>query len=112
MATVGEVMEATRESMTVKRVFGDPVDKGGMTLIPVASVMGGAGGGEGGEGEQQGTGAGFGVRARPVGAYVVRGDSVQWQPAFDLMRVIMGGMALAALATVVVGMLGLFRRRK
>lgn len=103
MPGVAEVMKSTQDSMTVRRVFGDPVEREGLTLIPVASISGGGGGGEGTEGQQQGTGAGFGVRARPVGAYVVRRDEVLWQPAFDIMRVIMGGLAFAALATVVFG---------
>jgi len=35
----------------VKRVFGEPYEKNGVTVIPAARVQGGAGGG-GGEGPQ------------------------------------------------------------
>lgn len=97
--TYADVMSGARDSITVRRVFGDPIERGDTTLVPAAFVMGGAGGGEGGEGEAQGTGTGFGVRARPVGAYVMRGDQVTWQPAFDIMRVIMSGLVFAGLAT-------------
>ena len=39
-----EVLNHAREAMTVKRVFGDPYEKDGVTVIPVAGILGGAGG--------------------------------------------------------------------
>jgi uncharacterized spore protein YtfJ len=54
---VHEVLNHAREAMTVKRVFGDPYEKDGVTVIPVANVMGGAGGGGG---------SSAGVRAAPA----------------------------------------------
>ena len=42
---VHEVLNHARDAMTVKRVFGDPYEKDGVTVIPVANVMGGAGAG-------------------------------------------------------------------
>lgn len=109
MAGMSGVMEGVRDAITVRRVFGDPIEKGGATLIPAAAVMGGAGGGEGGEGQAQGAGTGFGVRARPVGAYVMREGEISWQPAFDVARVAMAGIAFAALATILVT--GVLRKR-
>ena len=44
---VEELLAQARDSITVKRVFGEPIDKDGITIIPVANVMGGAGGGSG-----------------------------------------------------------------
>ena len=38
-----EVLNHARDAMTVKRVFGDPYEQDGLTVIPVATVMGGAG---------------------------------------------------------------------
>ncbi len=32
------------DTLTAKRVFGEPYEKNGMTVVPVAKVMGGAGG--------------------------------------------------------------------
>jgi uncharacterized spore protein YtfJ len=101
---VEEIIEKARDSLTVKRVFGDPYEKNGVTVIPAASVRGGAGGGsgEGPEGTGKGGGGGFGLTARPAGAYVIRGDQVSWQPAVDVNRIILGAqiVALAALLTV------------
>jgi uncharacterized spore protein YtfJ len=98
---VQETISTARDSITVKRVYGEPYEKNGLTVIPAAAVMGGAGGGAGEEGERTGGGAGFGVQARPVGAYVVRGDQVSWQPAVDINRVIVGCQLLGLAAILV-----------
>lgn len=62
-------------------------------------------------GDGSGGGGGFGVRAKPVGVYVVRDGAVQWQPALDLSRVILGGQLVGALALLVLGRLIRKRRR-
>ncbi|MBX6341484.1 MAG: sporulation protein, partial [Thermomicrobiaceae bacterium] len=64
---VQELLSQVRDTMTVRRVFGEPYEKDGVTVIPVARVAGGGGGGTG-EGEQgKGSGGGFGVGATPAG---------------------------------------------
>jgi uncharacterized spore protein YtfJ len=98
---VKETIEAARDSMTVRRVYGDPYERNGVTVIPAASVQGGAGGGSGEEAGKTGGGGGFGLRARPVGAYVMRGEEVRWEPALDLNRVILGGQVVALVALLV-----------
>ncbi|HEY7477087.1 MAG TPA: spore germination protein GerW family protein [Actinomycetota bacterium] len=97
---VRRTIEQAKDAMTVKRVFGDPYEKNGVTVIPAARVQGGAGGGggEGPEGAGGGTGSGFGVNAKPAGAFVIRGDDVQWRPAVDVNRVILGGQLIAIAA--------------
>lgn len=93
---VKEILEQARDTMTVKRVFGDPYEKDGVTVIPVARVGGGGGGGGGGkEGEDKGFGAGYGLSATPAGVYVIRDGRVDWRPAVDLNKVIMGGQFVA-----------------
>ena len=42
-----ELMQQARDALTVKRVFGEPYERDGVTVIPAASIRGGAGGGEG-----------------------------------------------------------------
>jgi hypothetical protein len=44
---VEEIMAQAKDTMTVKRVFGEPYEKDGVTVIPAAAIGGGAGGGEG-----------------------------------------------------------------
>jgi len=95
-----ETIEQAKDVMTVRRVFGDPYEKNGVTMIPAARVQGGAGGGtgEGPEGEGSGRGSGFGMNAKPVGAFVIKDDDVQWRPAIDVNKVIMGGQIIAIVA--------------
>lgn len=78
--SVDELVKEHRDAITVKKVFGDPYEKNGMTIIPAAKLMGGGGGGAGEspDGEGQGSGTGFGIAAKPAGAYVIRGDEVTW----------------------------------
>jgi hypothetical protein len=93
---VQELLSKAQDSITVKRVFGEPYQQEGITIVPVAAVRGGGGGG-GGEGRNSddsgsGSGSGFGLSGRPVGIYVIDKEGlVSWQPAFDLNRVILGG---------------------
>jgi uncharacterized spore protein YtfJ len=42
---VQDVIAQARDALTVKRVFGEPYEKDGVTIIPAATVQGGAGGG-------------------------------------------------------------------
>jgi uncharacterized spore protein YtfJ len=84
MPNVDEILEGARDAITVKRVYGDPVEREGVTIVPAAAVGGGGGGG--GDAEGNG-GGGFGVKARPVGAWVIRGDEVAWRPAVDVNRI-------------------------
>jgi uncharacterized spore protein YtfJ len=41
------LLAQARDSLTVKRVFGEPIERDGVTVIPVANVMGAFGGGGG-----------------------------------------------------------------
>jgi uncharacterized spore protein YtfJ len=105
-----EMLAGARDAMTVKRVFGEPIEKDGVTFIPAASVRGGGGGG--GDNEGNG-GGGFGVTARPVGAYVIRGGEVTWEPALDVTRTAMMGMFTGIVALLVLRSIAkaIFRRR-
>ena len=109
---VKETFEAARDSLTVRRVYGEPYERNGVTVIPAASVMGGVGGGSGDQPDgTTGGGGGFGVHARPVGAYVLHGELVFWEPAFDLNRAILGGQVVALVALLVLGSIKRSRRR-
>jgi uncharacterized spore protein YtfJ len=98
-----EVLTQARDALTVRRVFGEPYEKDGVTVVAVANVRGGGGGGggEGREGEGKGSGGGFGLSARPVGMYLIRGDDVTWRPAVDVSRVALGGQIVAVVALLV-----------
>ena len=86
---VNELLTTAKDAATVKRVFGEPYEKDGLTVIPAAAVRGGAGGGTGhDEKGQEGEGGGFGIQGRPVGAYVVKDGQVSWRPAVDPNRIV------------------------
>jgi uncharacterized spore protein YtfJ len=95
---VKETITAAQDSLTARRVYGEPYEKDGVAVVPAAAVRGAGGAGAGESGEGTGGGSGFGLEARPVGAYVIRGDRVSWQPAFDLNRVILGCQLLGLAA--------------
>ena len=101
---VQEVIAQARDTLTVKRVFGEPTEKDGVTVIPAARVQGGAGGGSGEDpqGQGKGSGSGFGMTARPIGAFIIRDGELRWRPAVDVNRIVLGGqlVAVAALLTV------------
>ncbi|HEY6963196.1 MAG TPA: hypothetical protein VI408_15000 [Gaiellaceae bacterium] len=89
------LLTEARESVGAHHEYGDPYERNGVTVIPVSSVRGGGGGGL--DHDANG-GGGFGVMARPAGAWVIRGDHVTWKPAFDPVRVAVGAELVALLA--------------
>jgi uncharacterized spore protein YtfJ len=95
---VDELLSRARDLMTARRVYGEPVEEDGVVVIPAAAV---AGGGGGGDNEDNG-GGGFGVRARPVGAYVIKDGEVTWKPATDVMRLMLGWQVVAGIAALAV----------
>jgi uncharacterized spore protein YtfJ len=101
---VNDVIAQARDTLTVKRVFGEPYERNGVTVIPVAKVQGGAGGGggEGPEGQGSGSGSGFGLNARPVGAFLIRGDEMTWRPAVDFNKIVLGGQIVAIVALLTI----------
>jgi uncharacterized spore protein YtfJ len=99
-------MERLAEKMGVAArattVYGAPIERNGVTIVPVAKVAygfgGGAGGGSGNHGERgEGSGGGGGVRVTPLGYIEIVGEGSNFKPIFDpSMRVAMivaGGLA-------------------
>ncbi len=116
-----DILEQARDTMTVRRVFGEPIERDGVVLVPVARVRGGAGAGSGegrGPGGEQGRpgggrGGGWGADARPVGVYVISNGDVRWQPAMDLNRIILGGQITAVVGLLVLrSLIRALRRRR
>jgi uncharacterized spore protein YtfJ len=92
-----DVVNEAKGAMRVSEVFGMPYEKNGITIIPAAKIAGGAGGG-GDQAQPQAGGVGFGVSSRPVGAFVIKGGEVSWQPALDVNRIILMGQIVAIVA--------------
>ena len=71
-------MNQTLDAMAIRHVFGEPIERDGVTYLPAAKVRGGGGGG----GDTEGNGgAGFGVASKPAGVYVIRDGDAEWRPA-------------------------------
>jgi len=108
-------IDAARDAITVGRVYGDPIERDGTIVIPAAAVAGGGGGGGGIDQQgQTGAGSGFGMHARPVGAFVIRNGEVRWEPVVDHERrlAIAAAIVGAGLLTLRSLMRGRRRRRR
>jgi uncharacterized spore protein YtfJ len=97
--------EKLRGKASVSAVFGEPVDREGITIIPVARVAFGFGGGAGaGRGQSeiaQGAGGG-GASATPVGYIEIKNGNAAFQPIRDPRL-----DAVAPLAMLVAGLAAL-----
>ncbi|MER7014394.1 hypothetical protein ABT324_23460 [Saccharopolyspora sp. NPDC000359] len=91
-----DVVAALADRLGKNRVFGEPVQQGDTTLVPVASVsISGA----------------RGPAVRPVGAFAISGSgSVTWHPAVSVNRIVWGGQL--ALAAVLITAAIAFRRKR
>jgi uncharacterized spore protein YtfJ len=97
---VQKMVSRSQETATVARVYGEPHEKGGTTLIPAArvSARGGSGAARGGKH----SGGGFRADAEPVGAFVIKNGEVEWKPVFDLSGTVRRGQLVGVVALLVV----------
>ncbi len=137
---LNRISEAVAESFGVRQVYGEPIERNGVLVIPAARVWSGAGAGGGGgaelgavaepaapedaAGDQAGVGSdaepdaegggggiGFGRRAEPAGAFVVDEHGARWVPAVNVNRIVLGGQVALVLAAAVIGWAVARRRR-
>jgi uncharacterized spore protein YtfJ len=110
---ISQMVGQARDTMTVRRVYGDPIERDGTVVIPAAAVSGGGGGGGGVDASgQTGAGTGFGMHARPVGAFVIRDGDVRWEPVVDPMGRLMVTTAAITAGLVIVRTMVRRRRRR
>ncbi len=100
---IDEMLSGARDALTVKRVYGDPIERDGILVIPAAKVMGGGGGGS--DTDNNG-GGGFGVSAKPAGAWIIRDGQVAWEPAIDATRIATLAMVVAIVFLLTVRAIG------
>ena len=109
-------LDALRDVMAVRRVFGDAYQLDGVDVIPVAAIRGGGGGGGGMTTEPKdagsGAGVGFGVDARPVGVLVVKDGDVSWRPTVDVTRVMLNGQQVAMTVALALSVMVIWRGRR
>ncbi len=102
---VSAVAERIGSAAGVAAVFGEPVERDGVTVIPVARASWGAGGGGGGEGEDEGYGAGGGAIAAPHGFIEIGGGKARYRRVRSPLRsalLLLGALLAGAGATVLV----------
>jgi hypothetical protein len=100
-----EVFRSVREALSARQVFGEPVERDGVTVIPAATVIGGGGGGGGtkgsGEGDADagepdtGAGMGFALVGWASGAFEIREGRVTWRPTLDVTRIVLAAEGVA-----------------
>ncbi len=113
MDQVKDVFNGVRDSFTVGRVFGEPISKDGVMIVPASRIAGGGGGGGGSDGRHDrsavdsgpdvagGLGMGFGGTSKPAGAFVFKDGDVRWVPIVnrDLLAVLRAAILALALLT-------------
>ena len=119
---IEELIGQARDAVGVRRIYGEPLKRDGVTIIPAAAIRGGSGGGGGegtngpdgeatGEADEQDTaptqrvgsggGAGFGLSGRPVGAFVIKDGETTWKPVVDVTGLMQRALLLGCLTYVV-----------
>lgn len=98
--------ERVGASARAAAVFGEPVEREGVTVIPVARAAWGFGGGSGGDAANQGSGGGGGSLVSPSGFIEVRADGAEFKPLRDPRMAAVVAGAVVSLAGLV-----LLRRR-
>ena len=99
---VNTFVTTAQDAITVRRVYAEPIEQDGLTVITAARVSGGGGGGNGyREGGPQGDGGGFGINAAPVGAFVIKDGTLRWVPTIDPVRLVatVGAVVVAVVVT-------------
>ena len=102
---VERLAQRVSEGFGAATLFGEPVERGEVTVIPVARAVWGFGGGSGPE-EAGGAGGGGGGASWPVGYIELRGSETRFRPIVDLRPLI-----LAAASGLAAGLVAAARRR-
>ena len=91
IGTMAEKLGAVAKAATV---FGEPVERDGVTVIPVAKARWGFGGGAGRSKDEDGAGGGGGVTVTPVGFIEITNHEANFRPirTVSLARIIAGGV--------------------
>ena len=92
---IGGLAERLGAAARTTTIFGDPVERDGLTVIPVAKARWGFGGGIGHRNDDEGGGGGGGMQVIPVGFIELKNGAAEFRPirtvSFNWM--IAGGVA-------------------
>lgn len=98
---------AERLGITAKavQIFGAPVERDGVTVVPVARARWGMGGGVGGRGDRGGFGGGGGVQIEPAGYIELKDGVSAFKPIRDARLMLGAGLAAGLLLAALVSRL-------
>ena len=93
IGTMAEKLGAVARAATI---FAEPVQRDGITVIPVAKAQWGFGGGVGHRKDEDGAGGGGGVRVLPVGFIQIKNGTAEFRPIriVSLPLMIAGGISM------------------
>jgi len=93
---IGSMAEKLGAAARAATIFGDPVERNGITVIPVAKARWGFGGGVGRRKGEDGAGGGGGAQVTPVGFIVLKNGEAEFRPirTFSLPWMIAGGLSI------------------
>ena len=108
---IGGMAEKLGAAARAATIFGDPIERDGVTVIPVAKARWGFGGGAGSSGGPHGVGAGphagggGGAQVTPVGFIELKNGEAEFRPikTVSLPWVIAGGLATLLLMRRIFG---------
>ncbi|MBX0335417.1 hypothetical protein K3G39_19455 [Pontibacter sp. HSC-14F20] len=75
-------------SANASTIYGEPVERDGVTVIPAAKAMYGFGGGSGSKAGEEGIGGGGGVAIKPVGYIEIKDGNTKFKSIPDPERII------------------------
>src|SRR6476469_7836957 len=92
METMVEKLGAVARASTV---FAEPIEREGITVIPVAKARWGFGGGVGRRQDEDGAGGGGGVQVTPVGFIDIKNGRADFRPIriLSMPMMILGGIS-------------------
>ena len=101
-----------------RNIYGDPVERDGVTVIPVAQAAYGFGGGSGrgkkesGEVAGEGSGGGGGAMLIPVGYIEIKNGQTRFRPTRDPLAILPAILAAAPLSLLMIWRITKLLRRK
>lgn len=103
---IEKIAHSLGQEVSIKKVYGDPIEASGKTIIPVAQVGYGFGGGSGtnktnvtadisneSKVNEEGMGSGGGMYVRPKGIYEISLQGVKYIPVSNTRQLIWAGVA-------------------
>ena len=92
---IGGMAERFGAAAKAATVFGEPVERDGITVIPVAKARWGFGGGVGRRRDEDGGGGGGGAQVTPVGFIELKNGAAEFRPirTISLSWIIAAGFA-------------------